>query len=242
MGKAAMILAAGKGTRMKSDLPKVLHEIDGRPMVSYVVDVVRPLCDAIYIIVGYEADRVRDALADQPGLEFVLQEEQLGTGHAVMQGEDGLAGFAGTLMVLNGDVPGLRRETIERFMAEHDRAGAAATVLTAELEDPMGYGRIVRSDDGGLLAIVEQKDADEATRAIREINSGLFCFDKVKLFDALKRTSQENAQKEYYLTDVIDVMRRDGEVVGAFCVSDPREVAGVNTVEELEGLRNFMKE
>ena len=130
---------------------------------------------------------------------------------------------------------------MEQFLAEHEDAGAAATVLTAELEDPTGYGRIVRGDDAALMAIVEQKDADDATRAIHEINSGLFCFDKQKLFAALKNTSQKNAQKEYYLTDVIKVLREDGELVRAFCVPDPREVAGVNTVEELASLREFMR-
>lgn len=240
MAKAAMILAAGKGTRMKSDLPKVLHEIDGRPMVAFVIDVVRPICDAVYIIIGYQAEKVRDALKGAP-VEFVLQEQQLGTGHAVMQGEAALADFEGTLMVLNGDVPGLRTETVEGFLAAHDDAGAAATVLTAELDDPSGYGRIVRDSDGSLHSIVEQKDADEATRAIREINSGLFCFDKAKLFAALQETGQENAQKEYYLTDVIQVLRKQGEVVGAFCVKDAREVSGVNTVEELASVRDFIR-
>ena len=194
MATAAVILAAGKGTRMRSDLPKVLHEIEGRPMVSYVIDVIKPLCgENVLVVVGYQADRAIKSLTSERGedVKFVIQEEQLGTGHAVMQCEEALDGFNGTVIVLNGDVPGLRRETIESFMAEHASAGAAATVLSAKLEDPTGYGRIVRDEHGNLAAIVEEKDADDMTRSIREINTGLFCFDKAKLFAALKNVARD---------------------------------------------------
>jgi len=243
MSNAAVILAAGKGTRMRSDLPKVLHEIDGRPMVSYVIDVIGPLCaEGVYVVVGYQAERVIAALEGEhdSAVQFVLQKEQLGTGHAVMQCETALAGVDGTIIVLNGDVPGLRRSTVEAFLSAHRSSGAAATVLTAELEDPTGYGRIVRDTEGNLSAIVEQKDADAKTRAIREINTGLFCFVKDKLFAALSGIGRGNAQQEYYLTDVIEILRRRGETVRAYCVDDAREVAGINTVEELEAARDFM--
>lgn len=242
MSCASVILAAGKGTRMSGDLPKVLHEIDGRPMVAYVVDAVRALCgERIYLVVGYKAETVKERCAGE-GVTFVLQEEQLGTGHAVMQCEEALEGFAGTVVVLNGDVPGLRAETVRNLWEFHRTENAAATVLTAELDDPTGYGRILRDDDGAVARIVEQKDADRDTRAIREINSGLFCFDKVKLFDVLRSTGRENAQGEYYLTDVIEVLKNRGGRVAAFRVADSREVAGVNTDDELEMVRNYIKE
>jgi bifunctional UDP-N-acetylglucosamine pyrophosphorylase/glucosamine-1-phosphate N-acetyltransferase len=241
MKSAAIVLAAGKGTRMTSDIPKVLHDIEGRPMVSYVIDTIRAVCsDGIYIVVGYLADDVIRAL-DGTGVEFVLQKEQLGTGHAVLQAGEALAGFEGTVLVLNGDVPCLRTETVRRFVDYHRSEGAAATVLSAELDDPTGYGRIVRGDGGDLLAIVEQKDADEATKRIREINSGLFCFDKELLFDALAATGRDNAQNEYYLTDTIELLRSMGKPVRAFCVDDSQEVAGVNTDAELEGIRSYIK-
>lgn len=238
---AAIILAAGKGTRMKSDLPKVLHEINGRPMIAWVIDAIREVCgDRIYVVVGYEADQVREACRDE-NVHFVLQEEQLGTGHAVMQCEEALAGFAGTVMVLAGDVPCLRSETIREFSDYHHREAAAATVMSARADDPFGYGRIVRGESGAVTAIVEEKDADEATREIDEINSGLFCFDKKKLFAALKETDTNNAQKEYYLTDVIGRLRDSGDTVRAWCVEDPEEVAGVNNDRELDAVRRRLK-
>lgn len=240
MSMAAIILAAGKGTRMTSDRPKVLHMVQGRPMLAHVIDAVREACDGrIYVVVGYRAEEVEEA-CHSDGVHFVLQEEQLGTGHAVMQCEKPLSGFSGTVVVLNGDVPCLRPQTIRQFSDYHHDEGAAATVLSARLEDPFGYGRIVRDDNGALAAIVEQKDADETIRRINEINSGLFCFDKEKLFTALAAIGRNNAQNEYYLTDVIAVLKNGGEAVRAYCVDDPSEVAGVNTDAELEAIRRRM--
>jgi UDP-N-acetylglucosamine diphosphorylase/glucosamine-1-phosphate N-acetyltransferase len=241
MAIAAIVLAAGKGTRMRSEMPKVLHLIGGKPMVSYVIETLRAAFDGpIYVVVGYRADDVVASL-DQAQVEFVMQREQLGTGHAVAQCESALERFNGTVVVLNGDVPCLRPQTVASFVAYHTSEGAAATVLSARLDDPTGYGRIVRDDNQALLAIVEQKDADEATRRIQEINSGLFCFDKGKLFAALKSVGRKNAQNEYYLTDVIDVLRGLGEPVRAYPVDEAWEVAGVNTDEELERIRQYMK-
>lgn len=242
MANAAIILAAGKGTRMESDLPKVLHAIDGRPMVAYVIDAIQEICDGgIYLVVGYQADKVIAACKDA-GVDFVHQYEQLGTGHAVQQCEEALKGFEGTVIVLNGDVPCLRSTTIDSFRRAHLKNGAAATVLSAKLDDPTGYGRIVKDADGGLFGIVEEKDADPKTKRIREINSGLFCFDKSKLFEALRSTGRENAQNEYYLTDVVQILRGNGETVGAYCVEDAAEVAGVNTEEELDGVRRHLQD
>jgi len=240
MNVAAVILAAGQGTRMDSDLPKVLHEIDGRPMVRYVIDTVREIGpEAVVVVVGYKAELVRAACADA-GVKFALQAEQLGTGHAVIQSEGALGDFSGTIVVLNGDVPGLRADTLRRFIRHHRESGAQATVLTARMDDPTGYGRIVRGDDGSLQKIVEHKDADSEIRAIDEINSGLFCFESKMLFSALKNTNRENAQNEYYLTDVIEMLNDKHEPVAAYCVDDNREVAGVNTIEELGAIREFL--
>lgn len=242
MKTAAIILAAGQGTRMKSDLPKVLHTIDDRPMVSFVVESVGDISpDKTVVVVGYQADRVREALRGS-GVEFVVQEEQLGTGHAVMQCEEALSGFEGTVMVLNGDVPCLRADTLRGFAAFHAAQDAAGTVLTAALPDATGYGRIVRAPDDSLLKIVEHKDASPDELDIREINSGLFCFDRKALFEALHGLDRDNAQAEYYLTDVIELMRGNGLEVRAYRVEDEREVSGVNSVEELEDIRRYFEE
>ncbi len=239
---AVVILAAGQGKRMQSDLPKVLHEINGRPMVRYVIDAVQALRpDKIVVVTGHRAGDVESACAGT-GVAFARQSPQLGTGHAVMQALPLLSGYAGTIVVLNGDVPGLRTETIRRFIEFHRASHFAATVLTAKLPDPGGYGRIVRDASGRLLRIVEHKDASESERAIDEINSGLFCFEAGDLTASLGRVGRGNAQNEYYLTDVIGLLAAAGRPVGAFCVDDPREVAGVNDLGELEAARRFVGE
>jgi UDP-N-acetylglucosamine diphosphorylase/glucosamine-1-phosphate N-acetyltransferase len=240
MSIAAIVLAAGKGTRMTADLPKVLHPVGERTMLDYVVDAVTPFAGSrVYIVVGYKADEVIEACGDRR-VNFVLQEEQLGTGHAVMQCRDALKGFSGTIVVLNGDVPCLKKETVGEFVEFHRERDAAATVLTARLDDPTGYGRIVKDETGSLTGIVEEKDADEATKQIKEINSGLFCFDAVMLFEALGSVDQNNAQNEYYLTDVIARLKQSGFDVFSYCVGDAGEVAGVNTDEELEAVREYL--
>jgi UDP-N-acetylglucosamine diphosphorylase/glucosamine-1-phosphate N-acetyltransferase len=239
---AAVILAAGMGKRMKSDLPKVLHAVGGRPMLLHVIDAVKAIgASPIVVITGYQAERVEAACAGT-GVAFARQPEQLGTGHAVMQAEPALSGYDGTAVVLNGDVPGLRTETIRDFIAYHEREHALATVLTARLDDPAGYGRIVRDAHGNLLRIVEQKDASESERAIQEINSGLFCFEIPELFSALKRVDRKNAQNEYYITDVIGLFAAEGKRVAAWCIEDAREVAGVNNPDELDAVRRFVDE
>ena len=240
MAVSVVILAAGQGTRMKSDLPKVLHTIGGRPMLSWVIDAVSASGpDRILVVVGYQADRVRSACAAD-GIEFVLQREQLGTGHAVMQCRNALDGMDGTVAVLNGDVPCLSTETYEAFVSFHCDEGAAATVLTAIMDDPTGYGRIIRDSSGGLLKIVEHKDATTGERRICEVNSGMFCFDSNRLFSALEKIGTQNAQNEYYLPDVVDLLRRSKLKVSALPVRDSAEVAGVNTVDELAEVRRRM--
>jgi UDP-N-acetylglucosamine diphosphorylase/glucosamine-1-phosphate N-acetyltransferase len=237
---SAVILAAGMGKRMKSDLPKVLHAVGERPMLLHVIDAVKAVGAApIVVITGYQAERV-EAVCAGTGVIFARQDQQLGTGHAVMQAEPALAALGGTVVVLNGDVPGLRPQTIRAFIAHHDGEHAVATVLTAMLDDPTGYGRIVRDANGNLLRIVEEKDASESERAIREINSGLFCFETAELFPALKRVDRRNSQNEYYITDVIGYLAAEGKRVVAWCIDDAREVAGVNNPDELDAVRRFV--
>lgn len=237
---AAVILAAGKGTRMSSDLPKVLHTINGRPLIAHIIDTVKSVpADRICVVVGYRADLVRQSCADEP-VEFVMQEPQLGTGHAVLQCKPVLWDFDGTVLVLNGDVPCLRVGTIRAFIQKHKEEAASAAVLTAKMEDPTGYGRIIRDEEGSLFKIVEEKDACDRERRIDEVNTGLFCFDKKALFSALADIDQDNAQNEYYLTDVIAVMKGNGLVVKAHLIDDHMEVAGINTDSELETVRKYM--
>ncbi len=226
---------------MTSDLPKVLHSVGGKPIVSHVIDTVKEIpADRICVVVGYKAEMVEDA-CKETGVEFVLQEQQFGTGHAVLQCKKALENFEGTMIVLNGDVPALRSSTIRSFIGHHQALSASATVLTAMISDPTGYGRIVRDEGRALLKIVEEKDASPEIRKIREINSGLFCFEKSELFRALGEVNRDNVQNEYYLTDVIAVMKKNGLRVGAYCVEDCGEVAGVNTDEELESMRKHFE-
>jgi bifunctional UDP-N-acetylglucosamine pyrophosphorylase/glucosamine-1-phosphate N-acetyltransferase len=228
-----VILAAGKGTRMKSADPKVLHPAAGEPLIRHVLRAADALDPAsTVVVVGHMADKVRTALADVAGLRFVAQEPQLGTGHALLQAEPALRGAAGTLVLLSGDVPLLRAATLRELVRAHQAAGAAATVLTAHVDHPDGYGRIVRTD-GRITAIVEEKDATADERAIREINSGVYAFDLAPLFDALREIGSANAQGEYYLPDLVRIYRERGLPVETLAVADPREIQGVNSRKEL---------
>jgi bifunctional UDP-N-acetylglucosamine pyrophosphorylase/glucosamine-1-phosphate N-acetyltransferase len=228
-----VVLAAGRGTRMKSAVPKVLHRAASLPLIDYVLraaDAVRP--GTTVVVVGHEAEQVRAALAHRPGLRFAVQEPQLGTGHALLQAEDALAGETGTVVLLSGDVPLLRAQTLATLLERHHEHGAAATILTAHLDNPDGYGRILR-EGGHIASIVEHKDASESQRRIREINSGIYAFDVGPLFGALKELRAGNAQREYYLPDLVQVYRARGLTVETVAVGDPREVLGVNSRREL---------
>ena len=230
MGKiqrAAVILAAGQGTRMKSPHPKVLHEVAGMPMVYYPLQLAADLgCESRLVVVGHGAAAVEAYLADS-GAGFVRQEEQLGTGHALRCAAEALAGFNGTLLLLCGDVPLLRRETLDRLLAYHESEQAAVTVLTAEVAEPRGYGRIVRAG-AEVLRIVEEKDASTEEKALREINTGIYAFATPFVFAALETVGCNNAQGEYYLTDVLAIARQGGERVRALATDDPAEAQGVN--------------
>lgn len=235
-GAAAIILAAGKGTRMKSDLPKVAVEMGGRPLVRYVLDAAFGAgLENVIVVTGYRRDIVETALAGFP-VRQAVQEEQRGTGHAVMMAAPLLAGFRGPVIVLAGDIPLIRASTIADLLDRHGATGAAVTVLTADLDDPSGYGRIVRGPDGRVTGIVEERDATPDIRALREINSSIYAFDWTFLEPALGELRDENAQGEYYLTDTVHLAVERGLRVEAIKVADPREVSGVNTVEQLAEL------
>ncbi len=235
--KAAVVLAAGKGKRMKSDIPKVLHRIHGRPMVSILLDtLVRMKFDRIVVVIGHKGEMVKEALASYP-VKFVWQREQLGTGHAVMMAKDELADFEGTTLVVAGDVPFLSEGSIRQLFDKHKSMNSAATCLSAMFDDPTGYGRILRDGQSDKLRqIVEHKDASEQVRAICEVNSGTFCFDNQLLLQSLDRIGTDNAQGEYYLTDVIKILYDKGLPVAVAVARDPEEVKGVNSVDQLEHL------
>ena len=229
----ALVLAAGHGTRMKSDLAKVLHPMAGRPLLAFVLDAVAALGLArTLVVVGHQRERVRAAFAGA-GVGWVTQAEQRGTGHAVQMAEPELRGFAGTLLVVCGDTPLLTTATLVALLDAHAASQAAVTVLSMRLPDPKGYGRIVRDPSGGLAAIVEHRDATPAQRAIDEVNSGNYAFEYPALAAMLPRLGTGNAQGEYYLTDVVALLRGVGARTEALCASDYRELLGVNTPEQL---------
>ena len=234
-GVAIVILAAGKGTRMKSDLPKVLHPFAGEPLVAHVARTAREIADTVVAVVGYKAEAVRDALAGT-GTLFAEQREQLGTAHAVMQARAALAGFNGAVAVLSGDVPLIRAATVRRLLALAAETGAAVTLLSAECGNPAGYGRVIRDAGGAVSAIVEERDASPVQKAITEINGGIYVFDAPFLWSALERITPANSQKEYYLTDAVNIALTQGKKVAALKLPDAGEIAGVNTVDELAAL------
>lgn len=241
MKRMAIVLAAGKGKRMKSKLYKVLHPVCGKPMVGHVVDTVRRTnSERTVVIVGHGAEDVKAYLGDQA--EYVLQEQQLGTGHAVRQAEELLGKEEGTTILICGDTPLVRAETIEAMIALHESEGAAATILTAIPEDPTGLGRIIRGEDDGVLRIVEQKDCTPEEAAVNEINTGTYCFDNRKLFDALSKVTNDNAQGEYYITDVVGILRGEGEKVAAYATQDLTESIGVNDRVVLSQAEAAMRE
>ncbi len=242
-----LVLAAGLGTRMRSNLAKVLHKLDGRPLINHVCRTATALAPRkIYVIIGHQGEDVKTAVLeelDEEHAEFVWQNEQLGTGHAVNSARGFLENEDSTLLVLSGDVPMIRAETLAALVQQH-RAhrgkGAACTILTVKLDDPAGYGRLVRDDEGRFDRIVEQKDATEDERAVKEINSGIYCFETRKLFMALSSVKNENSQGEYYLTDVPTLLRSAGEDIAIYRHSDSHEIEGINNRVQLADMERIL--
>lgn len=241
---AVIALAAGEGTRMKSKTPKVLHTLCGRSMLGHVLASARALDpEQLLVVVGHSREAVTDHLARlDPAVKAVTQEPQRGTGHAVRTVVETMGAPQGTVVVTYGDTPLLRAETLAALTAHHDAAGNAVTVLTAEVPDPTGYGRILRCEDGSVLHIVEEKDATPEQRAIHEMNSGVYAFDGALLADALSRLQSSNAQAEEYLTDVLSILRGDGHRVGASMATDYHDVLGVNDRAQLADIRRLRNE
>ena len=238
-----LILAAGKGTRMKDpDRAKVMFELHEKPMIHYVVDLAYALrASRVIVIVGYQRESVMAYIhQSHPDAEAVVQAEQLGTGHAVLQADGTLKGTDGDILILSGDVPLLRKKTLESLIRQHRLSKAIATILTAEPDDTTGYGRVIRNHDGSVKKIVEERDADAGELAVREINSGIYLFHTPALFDGLKHISPHNTQDEYYLTDVFEYFWRRHMVVSAVKASNPDEIQGINTVEQLGAARAAM--
>jgi bifunctional UDP-N-acetylglucosamine pyrophosphorylase/glucosamine-1-phosphate N-acetyltransferase len=240
---AAVILAAGKSTRMQSELPKVLHEICGRPMIEYILDTARAAgARRLIVIVGHKAEVVRQALSKHRDVEFALQAEQKGTGHAVMMSREHLAHHNGPVLVLAGDTPLLRSTSLAALLADLRAKQAVCVVGTAMTEANRGLGRIVRDPAGQFVRIVEEKDATPAEKEIQEINTGCFAFDREALFAALDQLRPNNRQSEYYLTDCPAILLNAGERVVASCQLDIREAKGVNTLEQFAEVQQELEQ
>ena len=240
-GLVTLIMAGGKGTRMKSDIAKVLHPLCGRPMIHFTVETAQALgSERIIVIVGHQAEAVTDELEGYP-VEIVEQREQLGTGHAVMQAQPLLKDFSGTLLVLAGDTPLIQEGTLRKLCDSHLQQKAAVTILTAIMEDPFGLGRIVRDKNDQVIRIVEEKDATAEEREIKEINSSIYCFDSPLMFDALMKIKPDNKQGELYLTDTIAILREAGGWVAGAIADNADDTIGINTVEHLAQADRIMR-
>jgi bifunctional UDP-N-acetylglucosamine pyrophosphorylase / glucosamine-1-phosphate N-acetyltransferase len=241
MKLTTLILAAGIGKRMNSDLPKVLHPVNGKPMVRYCLELSNALgSERTIVIIGYKKELVVEATKDFD-VEYVLQDPPKGTGHAVQVCEDALSDFDGDILVLYGDVPLLTQETMERFIATHREEGSVCTVLTAVVDNPFNYGRVIRREDGLVAKIIEEKDCTPEERKIQEINSGIYVFRSKELFDALHKITASEVTGEYYLTSVFDIFSQNGQKVCAFVAENSEEILGVNNVEQLNTVENIIK-
>ena len=237
-------MAAGLGTRMKSRRAKVLHQLGGAPLIAHVVRAARALDPrTILVVVGHQAEEVEQAALAEVGelASFVVQAKQRGTGDAVESARSRLEHSDSLVLVLSGDVPLIKIETLRNFIAHHQNAGADCSILSVRLENPTGYGRIIRDASGAFQKIVEQRDANDEERQVKEINSGIYCFDSTQLFRALRNVEPANDQGEYYLTDVAEIILRDGGTVSVFLHSDPREVEGINTRAQLAEFENLVR-
>ena len=228
------------GTRMKSDMPKVVHKVCGKELVKWVIDASREAgADEVVAVIGHKADMVKPVIGENA--EIAIQAEQLGTGHAVMQAAEYIKKAKGSVVVLNGDTPLIKAETIKKAIDYHVSNGNSATVITAEFEDATGYGRIVRGEDGSVLRIVEQKDASDEEKKIREINSGMYVFNGADLAEALDKLTPNNAQGEYYLTDTLEILRGAGKKIGGYTIEDNDEIRGINNRIQLSEAETIMQ-
>ncbi len=232
---ACIIMAAGLGKRMKSNLPKVLHKLNGKPLIQYVVDKALS-CGAnpIVVVVGHKREMVMELLGEK--VKYAIQEQQLGTGHAVMQAEPYFRLYQGSILILSGDVPLLTVESVKRLVELHHSERNACTLISCIVDNPQGYGRVIRSDDGAVEAVIEDKDASDQQLAIKEINSGIYIVEAQILFEALRHIDNNNAQGEYYLPDILPYIIRKGLRIGGLVLQDPLEIAGVNSKSELARL------
>jgi bifunctional UDP-N-acetylglucosamine pyrophosphorylase / glucosamine-1-phosphate N-acetyltransferase len=233
-----LILAAGKGTRMKSGKAKVLHQVAGGALIEHVFRAAQAVSSRVLVVVGHQAERVKALL---PDAVFVEQKQQLGTGHAVLSAREALKGFSGDLLVLPGDVPLIGGDTLEHFLHFHREGGFTASILTADIANPFGYGRIIRRNDDSVDSIVEHRDASPDVLQIPEINSSIYVFKTPELFAALAHVGTRNSQSEYYLTDVIGILTSGNEKVGAYKTASPVEILGINTRQELAAIDGFLR-
>ena len=237
---ATIILAAGKGTRMKSDLAKVLHPICGKPILWYVVELSQRLgSEKTVVVIGHQAEMIKETFKDQD-LIYAYQQKQLGTAHAVSQAGDALRRFVGDVLILCGDVPLLLPSTIERLLEKHRSSDAAITVMTALLNDPGSYGRVVKNEAGDVVKIVEARDANTEEQTIREINTGIYCAENAFLFESVQKIGNNNAQTEYYFTDIFEIAQREHRKTGSFIIDTPSEAMGINTPDDLKVAERIM--
>lgn len=244
---ATVILAAGKGTRMKNpEKSKVMFELDGKPMIQFVLELALEInSDLIIPVVGFKKQSVIEFIEEEfPNslrkITFANQDEQLGTGHAVMQAKDILSTFKGDVLILSGDVPLLKPETVSEFLEFHYENSNVASLISAHFDDPHGYGRVIRDINSEVTGIVEEKDATEIQKQIKEINSGIYLIDNKALLEALDSLSTDNAQGEYYLTDIFEYLRNKSKSVGAYPVENVIEITGINTIEQLSELEKHL--
>jgi len=231
---AVVVLAAGQGRRMKSDLPKVLHLLSSRPLLAYVLSAVSALDpQRLVVVVGHQASAVKNAFPD-PSINFVEQTQQLGTGHAAQQAEAGLQDFAGDVLIVCGDMPLMKSSTLKNLIRHHRKTGADATLLSLKTKETKDFGRVVRNPQGGVARIVEHSDANAEEKTIDEYNSGVYCFSKSILFKALGVTDNRNSQNEYYLTDTIDYLTRNGYNVQCVQTGEASEIFGINFLDDLK--------
>jgi len=239
---AVVILAAGKGTRMQNPLPKVLIPIFGKSALEYVLDEAEKLSPArILVVVGYQADYIRRKFSKRDNIEFVLQEEQLGTGHAAYQTEGVLKSFEGNILILCGDMPLIQAETLRQLLNQHKKIEAKCTLLTLKARESNDFGRIIRDNKGSILKIVEFGDASEKEKNVDEFNSGVYCFDKKLFFKALSSVGDNNLQKEYYLTDTIEYSVKSGYPVSSVQTEDTEEIIGINSPDDLKRVERLLE-